>query len=170
MKIDISIILAGIAFLEATVSMILQITSKNHLKKMEQKHEKELLQIKQDHETKMLELQNSDKQHEQFEICRYNAITNYLSSAGYYLSNSYSNEAYASFTQSISQIFMYLPKEKHDKIKELNEKIVLVHTIRNTSEDDSYARGELASQRAEAFRLCLCEEFKDFGIKHPQSR
>ena len=170
MNIDISIILAGIAFLEASTSVVWHCVTQKNIKKMEQTHEKELLKLKQDYEAKMHKLKTAGDQLDHFETSRINAVTGYLSAAGSYLANTYSNEAYTTFAQSVSQIFMYLPKERHDKVKELNEMIYLVRSIRKAHEDNAYARGEAVAQRAEEFRCQLCEEFSDLGIKPPQAK
>lgn len=158
----VTLIPALLAFIEATVVAIC-------VHQRNRKHEKEMQEMRLIHEKSMRLYESQQNKEIEFEHVRYQAIADYLNSAGDYLADPYNDNAYAAFRRSLSTIFMYLPENKHSRAKELNEAIDLVRSIKFGIGDGSHEMRQRLADQAECLRCQICEEFQDLGVKNPLS-
>ena len=158
--LDIAAIVVGsLGFIEATAVAF-------YVRRKEHKHQKEMQEMRQNHEKSMKQYEIQEQRESEFERVRYQAITDYLDSAGSYLADPCDNSAYAAFRRSLSKIFMYLPEDKHGQVKELNAAIDQVKSVEIRVGDGSYEKKKFLASQAEQLRCQLCEEFKNLGSKN----
>lgn len=133
------------------------------------KHEKEMLKMKQDFEVYMRGSQESKENQNDYELHRQTAIKNYCTGVGSVLANTYDTKALAQFEQSIGEIFMYTPADKHPQITELNDLLHQIQQVDVRYDDDGYSYQKRSALENKARNLYqqLCQDFSDLGAKNP---
>lgn len=131
------------------------------------KQEKDILSMQHNHENATSRIQALEKRDTNYEDHRYTAITNYLKCVGGFLFADYSHEALSDFGKAVGEVFMYIPTDKYEAVKELNDIILEIATIRVGYDDgSSTCRDNLVKEAIPAF-YSLCENFSDLGVQKP---
>ena len=133
------------------------------------KQEKDILSMQHDHENATSRIQALEKRDTNYEDHRYTAITNYLKCVGGFLFADYSHEALSDFGKAVGEVFMYIPIDKYEAVKELNNIISKIATFRLGDNDDSSTRRDYLVEQAIPIFYSLCEDFSDLGIKKPSA-
>ena len=151
----ISIVVSGI--------MTWKTSSKQH------EHEQEMLKMKQEFEIYIRDSQEAKSNRDDYELQRRTAIKNYCNGVGSVLADTYDTKAFAKFEQSVGEIFMYTPADKHPQITELNDLLHQIQQIHVRYDDDGYSYQKRSTFENKARNLYqqLCQDFSDLGAKNP---
>lgn len=167
MNISFEVVLdiATIASIAISAIMTWKTSSKQN------KHEKEMLEMKHNFEISMRNFQENKEQRDNYELQRIAAIQNYGDGVGAILSDEDDPESYAKFERSISAIFMYTPSDIHSQIEELNDVLLQIQKIDVWPGDDGYNRQKRNALKNKANELYhqLCQSFSELIVHPPLS-
>lgn len=133
------------------------------------KQERDILLMQHSHENATSRIQALEKRDTQYEDHRYTAVTNYLKCVGGFLFADYSHEALSDFGKAVGEVFMYIPVDKYEAVKELNNIIFQIATVRSGDYDGSPTRRDYLVEQAIPIFYSLCEDFSDLGVKKPSA-